>query len=200
MILDRIPDGFTERSTVLFFLASIPVTVFMVNTGLQTFTGTYYPEIQSFVGPAGFLLGVVALVSLAPTMASGARKLATAGAAVAVVPLVGWVGILLHSVGQATGMIPESASVGPLAIPVIITMLLSFGLLGAASLRAGVHSPVIGILLLGEAAMYGLLITRIGTPFIIDVGHTVAYLGVAVTLWTEDGVHGPTEAAADSTA
>lgn len=199
-LADRVPDALAERSTALFFLAGVPITVFMANTTLQTFTGTFYPAIQGIVGPAGFLLGVVAVVSLAPAMADGAPKLATAGTAVAVVPLVGWTVLVLHGLGQAAGVIPESASVGPIAIPVIITMVLTFALLGAAGLRAGVHSPVVGVLLLGEAALFGLLIARIGTPLIIDVGHTVVFLGVAVTLRTTGVPADRAETTADSTA
>lgn len=199
--LRRTLRALEENAAAPFLIAGGLATVFAVNTGLKTFVGTSYPVVQDVVGPLGFLLGVVGLFGLYPTLADRTPTLARIAAVVAVVPAVGYFAILVMGVGTTVGVL--SYPTGPLAVipvVVIVTMVVAFGLFGITSLRAGVRSRVVGVLLLVEAAMFLLLILNVVPFVLIDVGHVLSFLGVGVTLRTEGGPSERTDPTADADA
>lgn len=186
-----------ERAPTLFLIAGGLLVILGANQALKTFVGTSYPVVQNFVGPAGFLVGVIGLFGLYPALADRTPKLARAAAAVATILLAGWVAIIGMSLARAAGIISESG--GPLAVVpfvVIASMILTFALFGVTSLRTGAHPRPIGALLLVEAAMFLLLVLNAAPFVLIDVGHVLAFVGVGVTLRT-GGV--PTESGEPAT-
>jgi hypothetical protein len=190
-----------QRASALFLVAGGLAVVFGANTALRTFVGTSYPIVQDVIGPIGFLVGVIGLFGLYPALADRTPTLARVAAAVAVVPAVGYLAIVVMGIGSTAGVL--SYPTGPLAaipIVVIVTMVLAFGLFGVTSLRAGVRSRVVGALLLVESVMFLLLILNVVPFVLIDVGHVLAYLGVGVTLWTEGVPAGSAEPVADADA
>lgn len=197
---DGVIGALASRRTALFLVAAVLLAVFAANTTLRTFAGTSYRLIQGLVGPAGFFVGVVGLFGLYPALAEENPRLARAAAVVAVLPFVGWFLVVLGTIGEAAGVF--GGMTGPfLAIPIgtIATTTLAFGLFGVAVLRAGVPSRAVGVFLLVPAVMFVLLMTRTAPPFVIDIGHLVGHLGVALTLWTRDVPADRGEPAADAT-
>lgn len=184
-----------ERAPVLFLVAGGLMVVFAVNTYLKTFTGTSYPVVQGVVAPVGFLAGVVGLFGLYAGF-DGAPTLARSGAVVAAVATAGWVVLI----GASVVLGGEPA--GPLSVVPLVTiaaMVLAFALFGLASLRSGVHSRVVGVLLLVESLMFLLVVA--GVPgYLIDTGHVLAYLGIGLALRTGAVPADRAEPAPDSTA
>lgn len=169
---------------MVFLLAGALMVAFAANTYLKTFVGTSYPVIQYGIAPFGFLVGVVGLFGLYPTLADAAPRLARVAGAVATITTAGWVIILVSAIGRLAGVLSEPE--GPLAmVPmvVIVSMIVAFALFGTTSLYTGAHAWIIGGLLLVESAMFLVLLLRVA-PYLllIDIGHIVAYLGLAVTL------------------
>lgn len=188
--------GVLEAKTpALFLVAGGFMVVFAVNTYLKTFTGTSYPVVQGVIAPVGFLVGVVGLFGLYTGLADRTSAVARAAAVVTGVAAAGWVVIIGASVAS------QGEPSGPLAIVPLVTivsMVLAFALFGVTSLRSGIHSRVVGVLLLMESVMFLLVIA--GVPgFAIDTGHVLAYLGIGVTLRTTGTSPDTAEGAADST-
>lgn len=196
-------DGWLERlesrRTTLFSVAAGVLAVFAANTVLEAFAGTSYPVIQGFVGPAGFLVGVLGLFSLYPALADETPRLARLAAAVAALPLVGWFLILLMSIGEAIGVVgPPSGPLVVIPIGTIATTMLAYGLFGGVVFGSDVPTRVVGAFLLVPAVMFVLLLSRTTAPFVIDFGHFAGHLGVALTLWTRGVPADRTEPAADA--
>lgn len=185
---------------MLFLVAGMAMIVFAANTYLKTFAGTSSPVIQGVIGPSGFLVGVVGLFGLYPRLADRTRMLARGAAGIALIAAVGWVVIIVNGIGETLGVLSQPS--GPLAvIPLVVigTMILGYGLFGATTLYTGAHSWLVGALLGLESAMFLVLILDLA-PYLllIDIGHIVAYLGIAITLWTTDVPSDNTEPAPDS--
>lgn len=193
-------EGLEEKAPALFVVAGLVMIVFAANTYLKTFVGTSYPIIQGVIAPSGFLIGVIGLFGLYSGLADRTPKLATGAAGIALITVVGWVAIIVNGIGIAAGVLSQPS--GPLAIiplVVIVTMILGFGLFGATVLYTGIHSWIVGALLLLEAAMFLLLILDL-LPYLLlaDIGHVVAYFGIGFTLWSKDSLSDSTEQTLDS--
>jgi hypothetical protein len=192
---DAILGPLEARAPALFLVAGGLMMVFAVNTYLKTFTGTSYPVVQGVVAPVGFLVGVVGLFGLYAGVGDPAPALARAAVAVAAVAAVGWVVIVVASI------VTQGEPGGPLAVVPLVTivsMSLAFALFGVTSIRSGDHSRVVGALLLGESAMFLLVVA--GVPgFLIDTGHVLAYLGIGIVLRGDPASSANTEPAPDST-
>ncbi len=195
-------NALEENLWVIFLVAGMLAIVFGANTYLMTFEGTSYSIIGSVIGPAGFLLGVVGLFGLYPGLADRRPTLARGAAGIAAIPVVTWSIIIVTGIGEALGVLSEPSGLARLIPPVtIVTMILAFGLFGAAILYTGTHSRIIGGLVLLESAMFLVLILDLAPYFVmIDIGHVVALLGIGMTLRITHSSSGSTDPAPDSTA
>ena len=173
-----------ERSHArIFLIGGCLLAIFAVNSALRTFVGTSFPPVQGFIGPAGFLLGVLGLLGLYPALLERTPLLARGAAGVAVIPAIGWSliiirGIVEHGLGLFT--LPEALAAIPFVV--IVSMIPTFGLFALASFHAGVHSRAVGLLLLLPATGFALLVTNAAPHIVIDTGHVVGYLGVGYIL------------------
>lgn len=183
------------KTPALFLVAGVVMIIFAANTYLKTFTGTSYPVVQGVVAPVGFFVGVIGLIGLYSGLAGRASTLARVAAVVTGIAALGWVVIVVASI------VSQGEPSGPLAVVPLVTivsMILAFALFGITSLRSGIHSRVVGVLLLVESAMFLLVIA--GVPgFLIDTGHVLAYLGIGIALWTTDLPSDSADPAPDST-
>lgn len=173
-----------EKSSMLFLVAGGLLAVFAVNTGLETFAGTFYPAIQSIVGPAGFFLGVVGLLGLYPALADRTSTIPHIAAVVAGVASVCWFVIVVGGLGEFGGVFPSSEEIlpGMFFIAVFVFTILSYLIFGLVSFRTGVQSRTISSLLFGPAAMFLLLVVGAAPAFVIDIGHVLFHLGIGLTL------------------
>lgn len=182
------------RSATIFLLAGGLLVVFAANTGLRAFAGGGYSAIHSVFGPGGFFLGLVGLFGLYPGLVGRTPILARATGAVAALPAIGWFVIVVFGIGSTAGLLPGMSVVFPPAFPILVflTTILAYVLFGVASLRAGIHSQPVGIVLLLPAVPFLTLIGAVAVmspvawlEFAIDSGHALAHLTVWLALRSE---------------
>lgn len=197
------------KSATLYLAAGTLLAVFAANTGARTFADAGVPVVHSVVGPAGFLVGFLGLYGLYPALADRSPRVARVAAVAATVPLAGWFAIVVAGAGSAAGMIPGASVVLPGAVFVAVFPLtvLAYVLFAAASLRADVHSPTVGVLLLAPAATFlGLMVGVAALPpaesleFVVDAGHSLGHLAIGAALRVDGVRTAHPEPAPDSTA
>lgn len=141
--------GWVERySPRLFLVGGALVVGHAAVNGLEAFTEIGPPP--DVFGPAGYLLGVLGLLGLYPALADRSPRAARLAAALAVVVLLGWIGILAQTVGVAVGVVGPDAGVlpGVFLFAHLAGLVLSYLLFGALTLVTGGHSRTVGGLLL----------------------------------------------------
>lgn len=145
-------------SPALFLAAGGLITVHAGLRGVEAFTSIAAPP--DVFGPIGYLLAIIGLFGLYPALVTRNSVLARVAAAVAVVPLVGWVVITTSTVGRAVGLLPPQAAVLPGVFYAVHlgSVMLTYGLFGAVSLRADARPRVFGALLLGAPALFVVMI------------------------------------------
>lgn len=172
-----------SKAPVLFLVGGILYAVFVANSILTTYTGTSIPPAITFaqIGKALVMLGVVGLF---PALATERPSLARAGAAVAVVPAVGWAVVGAVGVAEVAGLVGGHPEVAILPFALLMTKNTAFVLFGVGVLVTGSHPKVVGALLLVWASLLPLWMTVLsGVPlFVGDVVGLLAPLGIGVAL------------------
>lgn len=141
-------EALDRWSPTLFLVGGGLVVGHAAVRGIEAFTATAPPP--DVFGPPGYLLALLGMLGLYPALVERTPRVARLAAVVALVPLVGWVGLSAVSFAAAAGVSavqsPEGLEV--LFVAHIVGVVLTYVLFGLASLRAGVHSRPIGLLLL----------------------------------------------------
>jgi hypothetical protein len=124
--------------------------------------------------------------------------------------LVGLSVITGYNLAEFLGMLSGGLLAGPVFIVLtLIGFTVGYLAVGVASLRAGVHSRTVGLVLLVPGVIVVFMIIHIlagyaspETAFVISAGEAVAHLAIGTTLRTETGSSDPEEAegVADATA
>lgn len=122
--------------------------------GIEAFTDLAPPP-DVFV-TTGHLVGLVGLVGLYPVLVDRTPGVARAAVAVAVVPIVGWVVMTLAQLLAVAGTVSSLNRVLPGAFIMLVagSTVLTYGLFGVATLRAGEGSRTVGFLVLAPAAVF----------------------------------------------
>jgi hypothetical protein len=199
------------KSAILFLVAGGLLVVFATNTAARAFADAGVPAIHSVFGPAGFFVGTLGLFGLYPSLADRRSGLARVAGVVTAIPLVGWFAIAAVGVGSTAGVLPDASVVLPgiAFVVVFLTTILAYLLFGATSLRAGVHSRTVSVLLLAPAGVFLVLIVGVQSPaipatatteFVVDSGHALVHLAIGVALRTEGTPADRVDSAADTTA
>lgn len=183
---DRLLESLEQRRSTVFLLAGVLLLIFAANTSARTFFGQSWQIAQSLIAPAGFLAGALGLLSLIPGLASQNARIARVAGFISGLTAVYWLIIMMGSLGDIVGPLPRSEAVFPMVffLGVYIATILVYIVVGVASLYAGVHSKIVGLLVLGPAVMFLLLMARVAPPFAIDLGHALFHLGIGSVLWT----------------
>lgn len=160
--------------------------------GLRAFTDVSTP--MDGFGPAGFLLALVGLYGLYPTLADGSLRLARAGALVAAVPLLDYALILGWGFGEMAGVVPHLFDLLPSALFFPVhqgAMVLAYGLFGVATLRTDSQRRSVGVLLLVPPALILALVTSVAVvqnagavAFLVGSGVVLVHLAVGYSLGT----------------
>lgn len=197
------------KSAILFLVAGGLLVVFAANTGARVFTDGGYSAVHSIFGPGGFLLGILGLFGLYPSIAGRTPTLARVTGVVTAIPAIGWFVITVFGIGNAAGVLPGMSVVFPAVFPilVVLTTVLAYVLFGVTSLRAGIHSRAVSIALLAPAVPFLTLIVGLAilagqvewVEVALDSGHVLAYLAVGIALRSEGVSTDHTERAADVT-
>lgn len=197
-----------ERSATLYVVAGALLAVFATNSAARVFADAGVEVVHSTLGPAGFLVGLVGLVGLAPALTDRTPRLATVAVAVALVPLAGWFAITVAGIGTVLGATPGASVLlpGPAFPLVFLTTVLAYFLVAAASLRVGVHSRTVGVLLLAPALTFLALIVGVvvvgpasALEVPVDAGHALGHLAIGAALRTDGAPSARADPAADAT-
>lgn len=196
------------KSPTLYLAAGALLAVFATSTGARVFADANVEVVHSVLGPAGFFVGLVGLFGLYPALASDSPRLARVAAAVAALPLVGWFVIAAAGVGSAAGVLPGASAILPGSVLMLVfpATMLAYLLFAATSLRVGVPSRSVGVLLLAPAATFLLLIVGVAAlppvewfEFVIDGGHAVGHLAIGAALRIDGTPGDHADPAADAT-
>lgn len=126
--------------------------------GLEAFTAMAPPP--DVFGPVGYFLAIVGLLGLYPALVDRAPRLARAGAAIAVVPLVGWSWFSIAAFAELAGIVSAASAMipGPVFLVHVVTLVLTYGLFAVASLRAGRSLRLVGALLLAPPILMSTMV------------------------------------------
>jgi hypothetical protein len=193
------------RSTT-FLAAGGLVFGFVVSNAIETFTAAQPPAWVNtlFVSPA-LVAAAVGLLGFYPLLADRVPRLALASAVV--VTVAGIAATVLFVVTAANGLVAGlQLPFLPVYLLTLLTTILGFALVGAASLWTSTPSRRIGLLVLGPPAVNVTMIVTAPmnppqwTTFLISALWTGAIFAIGVALRTEDGPTEHTTASADATA
>jgi len=209
-VRNGILESLEQRRSTMFLIGGLIVLLDVAPVAANIVTGVDDWLIlgQAFVG-AGWTAALVGLLGLYPELSDGSRWLSRAGAVFAVVGVITFsvmaVASLLYYAGIPAG---EYEAIGMLFLPgVLIGSVLGFLLFGVASLRTGVHSRAVGVLLFVPPL---LVVTNV-LRFIagmksatitlgIVIGDALAMLGIGYVLRTESVAHEGAERPTDTAA
>jgi FtsH-binding integral membrane protein len=122
--------------------------------GLEAFTAVSRPVwLTGLVGSLGLVVAFAGLVGLYPGLRDREPRLARAGMALVAVAVMGLIVFPLCLLAETSG-IPLPAPPIVAFVGAMLAIILVFVLFGAASLRSGVHSRVVGLLLLMLVATF----------------------------------------------
>ncbi|WP_207591759.1 hypothetical protein [Halomontanus rarus] len=187
-------ESLERWSPTAFLVAGVLLALFGALLGVEAFMDRAAPE--DIFGPAGFLVAMVGVLGICPTLADRTPALARVTAVFAAVAAVGWSVITALSIVEAIGVLPPLEDVGVLGLTIIlvvgVAMVLAYISCGVASLGVDGHSRTASLLLLGPPTIFAVMLTggAIGyTPawsaFALGSGQALVHLALWATLRTE---------------
>lgn len=183
-----------QASPKLFLLGGTLIVGHAAIRGLEAFTAIT-PPVDIFA-PTGYLLALVGVLGLYPSLRTQTPRLARVASATAVVPLGGWVTITVASVGELTGVLTPDAVVLPGAVFGVhmLGLLLAYTLFGVTVLWGGRHPRAVGVLLLvvptlfiGIVAGAAVMGPSSGGAFVIGSLSALTHLTIGYSLQTNRG-------------
>lgn len=149
-------------SPTLFLIGGGLVAGHAAIRGVEAFTAMAPPP--DVFGPVGYFLAIVGLLGLYPALVDRAPRLARAGAAIAVVPLVGWSWFSIAAFAELAGIVAPASEIipGSVFLVHVVGVVLTYGLFAVASLQAGSSSRLVGVLLLAPPVLMAFLVVAAG--------------------------------------
>lgn len=192
-------------SPTLFLVAGAIVVVYSSLYGAEAFLGTY-PAAREFIGSVGYIIGFVGLLGLYPALTDRSPKLARAGAAFAVLGIVGFLVSIVESAGILSGEPPAWLATSELLF-ILAGMVLAFIAFSVANLRSDAYSRTVSLLLIAPIVVMALnlavVMAGLASPearFLVSGLWGLSYLAIGVTLRTEAGSTDGAESLADTAA
>lgn len=184
--------GSLERwSSTLLLVAGGLIVGHAAIRGIEAFTEMPVPA--DVFAPAGYLVALLGLFGLYPSLVEEEPTFARAAAVVAAVPFAGWIVISTWSLGELAGVLPDQAVALPGAFFVVhlVTVVLTYVLFGVSSLRADAQDGTIGLLLLAPALLFvGMVVgdalvgyAAVGA-FAVGTGQALVHLAIGSALQT----------------
>lgn len=186
------------KSPTLFLVAGGILVVYAILHGTEAFLDTGYPMVRDgIVRPVGYVVGFVAVLGLYPSLSDRSPKLARVGAIFTSLGAVGWFvsGFVGSSRGLAAhlGMDPP-AWLGVFGLLIMLGFVVGFPSFGVASLRTGVFSRTVGLVLLAPILVMGANVAFVTgefvdtavARFVVSTGDALIVLALGVVLRTGD--------------
>lgn len=194
---DGVLKSISGRTGRLFLIAGGLFVLFAASNGVEAFTTRSAPK--DIFGPAGFAFAFVGMLGLYPTLVDKARWTTRIGAVFATIGLIASGITSLWHVGlwAAPATMPTLFAAFPVGM--VIGQFLGYIPFGLASLRAGVHSRTVGLLLVAVPTVLAVMIVTVATGYatsgsavVLGGVQALIHLAIGYTL-RRDGV--PTERA-----
>lgn len=145
-------DTLEQWSPTAFLIAGALLVVFAALLGVEAFMNRTVPSY--IFGPAGFLVAMVGILGIYPTLADQSSQLVRAVPVLATIAAVGWFVVTVLSIGEAIGALPPLEDAGLLGLLIIlvagIAMVLAYIACGIAGLGVDAPSRNVSLLLLGR--------------------------------------------------
>jgi hypothetical protein len=157
-----------RRTGTLFLVAGVMFIAFAAMWGVEAFMNRSAPK--NIFGPAGFAFAFLGMLGLYPSLADRSRRLAGLGAIVAIIGAVGAAANSLTYIGWwvLPAVVPNPdtvAVVGAMVGGMLLGQFLGYTSFGVASLRAGVHSRSVGLLLVAVPTVLVVMIATVAVGF-----------------------------------
>lgn len=202
---NRILESIERRTGTLFLVAGAMFFIFAAMWGVEAFMNRSAPK--NVFGPAGFAFAFLGMLGMYPALADRSRRLAGLGAIVAIVGVVGAAANSLSYIGWwvLPTVVPDPntvALVGGMVVGMVLGQFLGYISFGVASMRAGVHSRAVGLLLVAVPTVLAVMIATVATGYagpgsatVLGSVQALLHLAIGYTL-RKDGV--PTDRATPS--
>lgn len=177
-------------SPTLFLIGGALVVGHAAVRGIEAFTDLAPPP--DVFGPPGYLLALAGLLGLYPALVARTPRLVRVAAGVATVPLAGWAVLTAGTLAEALGLLTLAAVLpGAVYVVHLTILILTYTLFAVATLRAGVHTRGLGLLLLVPPLLMGALLVGAVTmanpvvgAFVIGSGQAAVHLAIGGILRT----------------
>ena len=160
---DGVLESINERTGALFLVAGGLFVVFAALHGVEAFMNRSAPK--DIFGPAGFAFAFLGMIGLYPGLADRSRWLTRVGAVFATIGLItSAINSVWHvGIWVAPAAIPTEFAALPAGM--VLGQFLGYLPFGLASLRAGVHSRTVGLLLVAVPTVLAMMIATVATGF-----------------------------------
>ncbi len=186
-------EALGAKSQTLYLIATVILLVHAVVHGLDAFTGMEYPLVHgAHVGPLGYSIGFIGLLSLYPAVADTSPKLAAVGAVFAVSGLLGWIGEAVVSLAEVAG-ISTPGWLEAYGILILLGFVIGYFAVGVASLRSPTIPQTVGLVLLTPLLVMafdiGVVVADFASAtgqFAVATGFALAHLAIAIALRSDE--------------
>lgn len=176
-------ESLEPRRATAFIVAGLLLVSFVMLLNIVVFIDQGVPEALIYTfRPAGFVVAIVGLFGLYPTLTTRTPWLARAGVAWAVLPAVGWLVLAVAYIGAVGGILQPGGEPPLMEGLYVLTVLLTvpaYVLFGLASGRSGSHSELVSLLLLAMSLLFLVMAVGIGGGFPFMWGFFVGGQGLA---------------------
>ncbi|WP_435196535.1 hypothetical protein [Natronomonas sp. EA1] len=160
---DGVLESINGRTGLLFLIAGGLFVVFAALHGVEAFMNESAPK--DIFGPAGFAFAFLGMFGLYPRLVDRARWLTQVGAVFATIGLVASAITSIWHVGIWVAPAVTPAFFAALPAGMVLGQFLGYLPFGVASLRAGVHSRTVGLLLIAVPAVLAVMIVTVATGY-----------------------------------
>lgn len=161
--LDGVVESINARTESLFLIAGGLFVIFAALNGVETFLNKSAPK--DIFGPAGFAFAFLGMFGLYPHLVGRTQWMTRIGAVFATIGLVASAITSIWHVGiwMAPAVTPTFFAALPAGM--VLGQFLGYVPFGVASLRAGVHSRTVGLLLIAVPAVLAVMIVTVATGY-----------------------------------
>lgn len=160
---DGVLDSIKGQTGRLFLIAGGLFVVFAALNGVETFMNKSAPK--DIFGPAGFAFAFLGMLGMYPRLTDRYRWLTRVGAVFATLGLIASVITSVWHIGIWAAPAVTPTFFAALPAGMVLGQFLGYIPFGVASLRTGVHSRTVGLLLVAVPTVLAVMIVTVATGY-----------------------------------